>query len=465
MKDTLCVILAAGKGTRMRSVKPKLLHTISGRPIIEHVVRHVVDAQFQHIAVVVGWHSDEIQAVVKTTFPKLDIDFILQPEARGTGDALRVVLEKAGKYKNLFVLNGDQPLLSPVTMNAMHEYFRDQKLDLVMLSAFMEDPTGYGRVVRDDDGKAIGIVEEKDADEEILALDEAYVGVMAGKTAFLKDFVAQADTNNAQGEYYITDSLKFAAGQGANYAVLPEADEIEVMQVNNRVQLGRVEGVMNYLILEDLMEKGVTVRMPETVSVELGCEVGQDTEIMPFVRIEAGTVIGKGCVIGQGTILHAMKIGDECRVGPYNVLENSELEPGVSTGPFNHIRPDTLIKSGAKLGNYVEVKHSVVDGGSKINHQSYIGDATIGKNVNVGAGTITCNYDGYAKHPTIIEDGVFIGSDTQLVAPVEVGKDAYIGAGTTVTKNVPKGALALSRVPQTHIMGYAARKKTRTEED
>ena len=465
MKNTLCVILAAGEGTRMRSVTPKVLHTISGRPIIEHVVRHTINAGFKNIAVVVGWHSDDVKAALKQAFPKENIEFVLQPEQRGTGDALRVALEHANQYKNLLVMNGDQPLLSPETLKTVHEYFTENNQDLVMLSALLEDPTGYGRIVRDDDLQPIGIVEEKDADPDILAIDETYVGILEGNVAFLNEFIARADTNNAQGEYYITDSLKYAVSNDRACSVLPEADDFEAMQVNNRVELSRVESVMNWLIVSDMMQNGVTIRMPETVFVEMGCEVGQDTEILPMVRLEAGTVIGKGCRIGQGTILSNMKIGDGCSIGPYNMLEDSELEPGVSTGPFNHLRPDSLVKTGAKLGNYVEIKHSVVDSGSKVNHQSYIGDAQIGKNVNVGAGTITCNYDGYKKYPTIIEDGVFIGSDTQLVAPVTIGKEAYIGAGTTVTKNVPKGALALSRIPQTHIIGYSDRKKTKTEDD
>ena len=465
MKNTLCVILAAGAGTRMHSVTPKMLHTVSGRPIIEHVVRHVINAGFQHIAVVVGWHSDDVKALLKKAFSKEDIKFILQPEQRGTGDALHVAMEEADRYKNVLVLNGDQPLLSPETLKTVHGYFRENKMDLVMLSSLLEDPTGYGRIIRDDEYHALGIIEEKDADDDILMNNEAYVGVLEGKVGFLNEFLAQADTDNAQEEYYITDSLKYAAQKGVKFEVLPEADDFEAMQVNNRMELSRVEAVMNWIVVSELMENGVTIRMPETVFVEIGCEVGQDTEILPMVRLINGTVVGKGCRIDQGTILSNMRIGDECGIGPYNFLEDSELEPGVSTGPFNHIRPNTLVKTGAKLGNYVELKHSVIDGGSMVNHQSYIGDAQIGKNVNVGAGTITCNYDGYNKHPTIIEDGVFIGSDTQLVAPVNVGKEAYIGAGTTVTKNVPKGALALSRIPQTHIIGYSDRKKTKAEED
>lgn len=465
MKNTLCVILAAGEGTRMHSVTPKMLHTVSGRPLIEHVVRHVVDAGFQHIAVVVGWHSDDVKAALRKALPKQSINFILQPEQRGTGDALRVAMEHAGEYKSLLLLNGDQPLMSPETIKTIHRYFQENNQDLVMLSALLDDPTGYGRIVRDDDLQPIEIVEENDAEDKILAINETYVGVLEGKVAFLKKFLAQADTNNTKAEYYITDSLKYAVSQGRACAVIPEADDFEAMQVNNREELSRIESVMNWLVVSDMMQKGVTIRMPETVFVEMGCKVGQDTEILPLVRLQSGTVVGKGCWIGQGTVLSNMRIGDKCRVGPYNILEDSELESGVSTGPFNHLRPDSLVKTGAKLGNYVEIKHSVIDGGSKVNHQSYIGDATIGKNVNVGAGTITCNYDGFNKHRTVIEDGVFIGSDTQLVAPVTVGKDAYIGAGTTVTKNVPNGALALSRIPQTHIIGYSDRKKTKTEED
>jgi len=465
MKNTLCVILAAGKGTRMKSVTPKILHKVSGRPMIEHVVRSAVSAGFQHIAVVVGWESDDIKATLTRAVPKVDLRFVLQPEQRGTADAMRVALEQADGFKSALVMNADQPLMTPETLRTLHEYFKTEKLDLAMLSAILEDPTGYGRVVRDENGRARAIVEERDADPDLLELAEGYVGVLVGKTAFLKDFLAHADTDNAQGEYYITDSLKYGVQQGAQCEVLPEADEFEAMQVNDRVQLSRVEAVMNWLVVSELMARGVTIRMPETVFVELGCEVGQDTEIQGFVRLENGTRVGRGCFIAQGSVLTGMTIGDGCRIGPYNVLEDSEFESDVSTGPFNHVRPNTVVRSGAKLGNYVEIKRSTIDSGTKVNHQSYIGDATIGKNVNVGAGTITCNYDGYKKNPTIIEDGVFIGSDTQLVAPVHVGKNAYIGAGTTVTQKVPDGALALSRVPQTHILGYADRKNTKTEED
>jgi len=285
--------------------------------------------------------------------------------------------------------------------------------------------------------------------------------MMIASRKLLEEFLNSAGSDNAQGEVYLTGILEFAKKDNYTVQVLDTADELEVLQVNTRAELAKVEQVFNYIIVNEIMESGVTIRFPETVYIEIGVKVGQDTEIQPFVRLEAGTRIGKGCSIGQGTIIRGSTIGDNCEIGPYNLIEDSKISANVKVGPFNHLRPGALIEPEARIGNYVEIKKSVIGQGTKVNHQSYIGDAVIGKNVNVGAGTITCNYDGFEKHQTIIEDGAFIGSDTQLVAPVTVGKNAYIGAGTTVTKPVPEGALALSRTPQTHILGYAERRKAK----
>ena len=461
MKRPLAVILAGGEGKRMKSMTPKVLHKIAGRPIIEHVVRHVAAAGFENIAIVVPWSHDDIKAALADLDIKARIYFVVQPEPKGTADALSKALEQMDDYTPIMVTNGDQPLLSPDTFKELWEAYDEQDDGLVMLSAHLADPFGYGRIIRDEEYRPLRIVEQSDLDEEMEFIDEGYVGVLMADRTLLEAFLKEVKPDNNQGELYITDILEFTVNKGFPAQVLDIADELEVLQVNTRADLARVEDVLNYIIVYELMEQGVTVHSPQTVFIDQDVKVGQDTEIYPFVRLEAGTVVGKGCVIGQGTIIKGSTIGDNVQIGPYNFIEDSKVKNDVLIGPFNHFRPGTFIDPKAHIGNYVEIKKSVIGEESKVNHQSYIGDAIIGRRVNVGAGTITCNYDGFEKHQTFVEDEAFIGSDTQLVAPVKVGKGAYIGAGTTVTKPVPPGALALSRTPQTHILGYVERKKAK----
>jgi len=459
MKDVTAIILAAGLGTRMKSNRQKGLHSLAGRPLIFYPIRAALEAGIGRLVLVVGHQSDEVEECVSDIFPDADISFAVQEKQLGTAHAALCAREAVGESDDVVVLNGDLPLLGPDSLKGLMDACTASGGMLAVTTAVVDEPFGFGRVIRDKSGLASRIVEEKDASPAQRKVPEINLGVYAARADHLFSTLDSVGDGNAKKEFYFTDVVELTkkAGHGVGIFVLP--DETQARQVNDRVELAVAEEALYRARALRLMAEGVTIHRPESVLIDNDCEVGRDTEIWPGVELHAGTRIGVGCTIGTGTILDNVEVGDGVLIRPYSVMTDSVMEDESQAGPFTHLRPQSTLKHGSKVGNFVEMKKSVLGPGSKASHLTYLGDSSVGSEVNIGAGTITCNYDGVHKMPTTIEDGAFIGSDTQLVAPVKVGKDAYVGAGTTVTKDVPDGALALSRVQQTHIMGYAVNRK------
>lgn len=459
MHETLAIILAAGLGTRMKSRRQKGLHLAAGRPLISYPIQAALEAGVARVALVVGHQADEVEETVRGLFPGAPIEFVLQAEQKGTAHATLCARAAASPFRNVLLINGDLPLLPPASFLDLFQAFHATGGMFALQSAVLPDPAGFGRIVRDLSGAVAAIVEEKDATTDQRALHEVNVGVYAARTDALFSFLEGIGDANAGREFYFTDIVKILRDRGhaVGLHVLPAAED--AMQVNDRPALAEVERLLYLRHARRLMSEGVTIHQPETVMIDLDCRVGPDTEIFPGVEVHGGSRVGGACTLGRGCVLTRMTVGDNVLVKPYCVLSDSVVEDEAQLGPFAHLRPGSVMRRGSHVGNFVEMKKTDLGPGSKANHLTYLGDSTIGARVNVGAGCITCNYDGVNKLPTTIEDGAFIGSDCQLVAPVKVGKDAYVAAGTTVTKEVPPGALAISRVPQTHVMGYAERKR------
>jgi bifunctional UDP-N-acetylglucosamine pyrophosphorylase/glucosamine-1-phosphate N-acetyltransferase len=457
------VILAAGEGTRMKSRRAKVLHEAAGRALCEHVTRAALEAGAARVVVVVGVQADEVRARLLSRFPgeaaAARLLFAEQTERRGTADAVaraRAALD--GFDGDLLVLCGDVPALDGRALASLLARHRAAGAALTVLSAELPDPAGYGRMVRDGAGALREIVEERDATPDVRAIREINTGTYAADWLKLDAAIREIKPDNAQNEYYLTDAVRLllARGERAIAVVHPQPDE--ALGVNSRRQLAEVHAALSRAVLLRLMDAGVTVLDPATTWVHDTVEIGPDTVLYPGVTLEGQTRIGSGCVIRGGSRLTDVTVGDGAEVLDHTVATQSAIGARAHVGPFAHLRPGTVVGEDCKVGNFVETKKTTLGRGSKASHLSYLGDATIGEGVNVGAGTITCNYDGTHKHPTVLEDGVFIGSDTQLVAPVRIGKGAYVGAGTTVTKDVPPGALAISRADQRNIEGWVERR-------
>ena len=459
MSDIHVAILAAGKGTRMKSATPKVLHHAAGLPLIEHVIRTAETLRPRSVVVVVG-HMAE---AVKTGLSKrMGLAFALQEPQLGTGHAL-LQLEPIlrGAAGTLVLLSGDVPLLRPATLERLAARHRETGAAATVLTARVPQPRGYGRIVRDTDGAIAEIVEEKDASDEQRRIDEINSGVYAFDLAPLFDALKSIGSSNAQGEYYLPDLVRIYRARGSRVETVVLDDAREVMGVNSRKELAEVTAIMNGDRLDALMADGVTVIDPASTWVGPDVAVGADTVLHPNVYLEGTTRIGRGCVIHSGVRIADSVLDDGVVVNNFCVILQSRIASGAHVGPFAHIRPQSDVGEGAHVGNFVELKKTTLGRGSKANHLSYLGDATIGERVNVGAGTITCNYDGTLKHPTVIEDGAFIGSDTQLVAPVRVGAGAYVAAGSSIVEDVPPGALAITRGRQVNKPGWVAAKKTK----
>jgi bifunctional UDP-N-acetylglucosamine pyrophosphorylase/glucosamine-1-phosphate N-acetyltransferase len=374
----------------------------------------------------------------------------------GTGHAVQQALAELHDEGTTLILSGDVPLLDARTAKALVESCAGQRLALLTID--LPDPTGYGRIIRQGDSVQ-GIVEQKDATPAQREIHEVYTGMMAAPTAALRRWLSRLTNNNAQGEYYLTDLIAVARDAGKNVGAVIVADPIEAIGVNSRAELATVEGEIQRRVVNKLMAEGVTFRNPATVVIDSTVTIGADSVVYPFVTLEGTTRIGEGCVVEPGVHLVNCTVGDDVHLKSGTVAEESIIEDEASVGPYAHLRPGTRLGKHVKVGNFVETKKAVFGEGAKASHLSYIGDAEVGADANIGAGTITCNYDGVQKHKTIIEDGAFIGSDSQLVAPVRVGKGAYVAAGSTITKDVPADSLALSRTPQRVIAGWAARRR------
>ena len=448
------IILAAGQGTRMYSDMPKVLHKVAGQPMLTHVISTAKSLSPEKIHVVVGHGADQVKAEIDNDA----IDWCIQSEQLGTGHAVQQVLPSLKDGQSVLVLYGDVPLLTRTTLQTLIEQL--ELNDLVLLSARLNDPTGYGRIVRKEN-KVQCIVEQKDAGATTLAINEINTGILATRTELLKQWLSQVNNNNSQKEYYLTDCTELAVTGQYKVEAIVCNNANEILGINNKSQLAEVERIYQRSLAEQLMQNGVTLMDPDRIDVRGQVQIGKDVEI------DVNTVF-----IGNNTIADRVRIGANAVIINSNIeadtcihanchIENGVIGKNCEIGPFARIRPETVLEDNVKVGNFVEVKKSNVKTGSKINHLSYIGDSELGKHVNVGAGTITCNYDGANKHRTIIGDNVFIGSDTQFVAPVKVGDGATIGAGSTITKDTPEEKLTLARSKQVTIDNWQRPKKNK----
>lgn len=441
------VILAAGKGTRMYSDLPKVLHTLAGKPMVQHVIDAANNLGAQRVHLVYGHGGD----LLKNKLSDSSLNWVLQAEQLGTGHAMQQAAPFFADDEDILMLYGDVPLISVESLQRL----RDAKPQggIGLLTVKLDDPTGYGRIAREN-GKVVGIVEHKDATDEQRKIDEINTGILVANGADLKRWLAKLDNNNAQGEFYITDIIALAHHEGREITAVHPDRLSEVEGVNNRLQLSRLERVYQSEQADKLLLAGVMLRDPARFDLRGELTHGRDVEIDTNVIIEGSVTLGHRVKIGTGCVIKNSVIGDDCEISPYTVVEDSTLAAACSIGPFARLRPGAELAEGAHVGNFVEMKKARLGKGSKAGHLSYLGDAEIGDNVNIGAGTITCNYDGANKFKTIIGDDVFVGSDSQLVAPVTVARGATIGAGTTVTRNVGEDELVISRVKQTHIQGW-----------
>ena len=448
------IILAAGLGTRMKSATIKILHRAAGRPIIDYVLDVAGELSTRPPIMVVGHQRETVQQAVGDR-----ARYAVQEQQKGTGHAVLQAATLAHAAGPILILSGDVPLTRPETLRRLlAEHERSQNA-LTLLTMNLSQPASYGRIVRDAHGEVERIVESKDATDDEKQINEVNAGIYVFNGEHLFRNLRSLSTNNAQGEYYLTDLLGMLRRAGERVGAVVADDPIEALGVNSRADLASVEGEIQRRVVLKLMSDGVTFRNPATVVIDSTVTIGNDTVVYPFVTIEGATTIGSRCVIEPGVHLINVTAGDDVHLKTGTVAEDTFIGNDASIGPYAHLRPGSRLGRHVKVGNFVETKKAVFGDGAKASHLSYIGDAEVGANVNIGAGTITCNYDGVNKHKTVIEDGVFIGSDTQLVAPIHIGKGAYVGAGSTITKDVPPDALALSRTPQRIIEGWAARKR------
>jgi len=447
--DLSVVILAAGQGTRMRSALPKVLHRIAGKPLVQHVIdtARLLGSNETHL--VIGHGGDKLQQAISGD----DLNWVEQTEQLGTGHAVQQAVPALNESETVLILYGDVPLIKQSTLLNLLQ--NKPETGIALLTVALADPTGYGRIVRNAEGQVSAIIEHKDADPETLSIDEVNTGIMAVSANDLKHWLGNLSNDNSQAEYYLTDIIAMASNEGRPVVAVLADDELEVEGVNNRQQLARLERHYQRLQATELMQQGVTLYDPERLDIRGKVSIEQDVTIDINVILKGDISIASGSYIGPNCLLKNCRIGNNVHIKANTVIEDAVIGDDSSVGPFARIRPGTVLKQDVHIGNFVEVKKSIINNGSKAGHLSYLGDCEIGKNVNVGAGTISCNYDGANKHKTVLEDDVFVGSDTQLVAPVKVGKGVTIGAGTTVTADVSPGALVISRSKQREIANWA----------
>ena len=447
------VILAAGKGTRMVSDKPKVLHTLAGKPLLQHVLDCALSLQPQQVCVVYG-HGGE---AVPQAMAQYNARFVIQEPQLGTGHAVQQALPYLDHNGRTLVLYGDVPLIQHSTLHQMLQAGEG----LVLLTVNPDNPTGYGRIVRNAESDVQSIVEQKDASPEQLKIEEVNTGIMLVPTAKLREWLGRLGNNNAQGEYYLTDIVAMAVQQGVPVHTVQPAQRWEVEGINNKMQLATLERVWQQNVARRLMLQGVTLADPARLDVRGDLTCGRDVEIDVGCIFEGKVTLGDSVQVGPYSIIRNAAIAPGTQIAAYSHIDASEVGANCRIGPYARLRPGTRIGDDAHVGNFVEIKNSEIGQGSKANHLTYIGDSTVGCRVNIGAGTITCNYDGANKFRTVIGDDAFIGSDTQLVAPVTVGKGATIGAGSTITRDTPEGELTLSRSEQISIRGWQRPKKAK----
>jgi len=456
------VILAAGRGTRMRSERAKVLHAIAGKPFIVSVLETASALVPDRLAVVVGHDATEVERVCGAFFTRRPmagtVSYPRQVEQRGTGDAVRAAAAAfEGFDGDVLILYGDVPGLAAPTLRALVEQHRANAATLSLLTTEIDEPTGYGRILRRPDGTLRGIVEQRDLDPADQAVREINPGIYCVRSRALWPALTRLRADNAQGEYYLTDIVAMAVESGEVVETRAVPDPGEVAGINSREDMANLEERARKALVEKWMRAGVTFRDRATVYIEEDVTIGADTEIGPNVQLLGRTTIGRGCELDGTALLRDATLGDGVHLRLGVVMTDCQVGDGSIIGPFAHIRPGTVLAEEVHIGNFVETKKAKVGRGTKANHLTYLGDCEIGTATNVGAGTITCNYDGFQKHRTTIEAGAFVGSDSQLVAPVTIGRDAYVASGTTVTKDVPRASLALSRVKQVNVEGWADR--------
>ena len=455
---TAIVIMAAGKGTRLKSKHPKVLHEVCGKPLLAHVIgaaRRVLSPD--DIYAVVGHEAKRVRAAVQDT----NINFIVQEPQLGTGHAIMCAREVLAEYDDVIVLSGDAPLITSESITKLLEFHRQKKAAMTILSAWLEDPTGYGRILRTPTNRESveGVVEEKSCTPEQRKICEINSGFYVFSVKPLLANLEKLKTENPHREYYLTDMARVLSTAGEQVIATETSNPAEILGGNTRLELVELDRKLRKQKCMKLMSEGVTVFYPETCVIDADVEVGADTVIEPFVQLLGNTRVGSDCRIRSYSVIHNSTIGNEVTVRPGCVIDESCIEDGAIVGPYSHLRPGTQIGEGAHVGNFVETRKIRLGKKSKANHLTYLGDAEIGEGVNIGAGTITCNYDGVFKHRTVIEDGVFIGSNSTLVAPVRIGKGSYTGASSCITEDVPADALALGRARQIVKLGWAKKRK------
>ena len=440
------IILAAGKGTRMQSAKPKVLQTLAGKSLLGHVLDTCHQLTVDETIIVHGFGGEQVQDHIDQQYAHLPITWVAQTEQLGTGHAVKVTLSELPKDGQSLILYGDVPLVSCQTLATLQDANTD---GMSMLTLTVDNPFGLGRIKRDKDGNIEAIIEQKDANSDEQQIQEINSGIYCVDNALLHKFLPKLSNDNAQQEYYLTDIVKMAVADGITIAAIEPEHTFEIEGVNNRQQLASLERTWQSKLVADLQEAGVQFADPTRVDIRGTLSAGQDVFVDVGVVFEGDCVLGDNVYIEAGCVIKNAQIGNACHIKPYCVIDSAEVGAGVDIGPFAHLRPETILSDNSKVGNFVEIKKSTIGDGSKVNHLSYIGDATIGTGVNVGAGVITCNYDGVNKSQTIIDDNAFIGSNSSLVAPVKIGDTATVAAGSVITKNVDAHALAFGRARQT----------------
>ncbi|MBZ2174597.1 bifunctional UDP-N-acetylglucosamine diphosphorylase/glucosamine-1-phosphate N-acetyltransferase GlmU [Schnuerera sp. xch1] len=453
----ISVILAAGEGTRMKSRVPKVLHNINGKTMLQYVIEASKNASIEKNIVIVGHGGNE----VKNEFKDVDIEFKTQPIGEefpyGTGYAVMQAIDYIDDESNVMILYGDTPLITSKTIKEFMNYHRENEYDGTVLTAYVENPTGYGRIVRDEEGKILKIVEHKDANENEMKIKEINSGIYCFKGKYLKYALNEIDNNNAQGEYYITDVFTILREKNCKIGVCLIDDSTEIYGVNSRAQLAFCEKVMRDRINKSHMERGVTIINPESTYIGSKVKIGIDTIVYPGTFLKGNTVIGQDCIIGENTIIEDSQIGNKVDIHS-STIEKSSIDDGCHIGPYAHLRPNSHLGKNLKIGNFVEVKNSTIGNNSKAGHLAYVGDADVGENVNIGCGVVFVNYDGRTKHRSVIEDNAFIGSNSNLVAPVVVKEWGYIAAGSTITEEVGEGYLSIARARQVNKSGWVEKK-------
>ncbi|QEK11075.1 bifunctional UDP-N-acetylglucosamine diphosphorylase/glucosamine-1-phosphate N-acetyltransferase GlmU [Crassaminicella thermophila] len=453
MDNITAVILAAGAGTRMKSKLPKVLHTVCGKPMVEHVIDVAEEVNANKKIVVIGHEAEQVKKAIEHR----DVEFALQNEQLGTGHAVMQAENLIQDKGYVLLLYGDTPLIKGDTVKKLINFHIEGNFQATVLTAEFENPTGYGRIIRDENGNVLKIVEEKDASEEEKNIKEINSGIYCYDAELLKKALKQLTNENKQKEYYITDVIEILNREGYKVGAYKLRDNTDIMGVNSRVQLAEAEKVMQERILLKLMEDGVTIIDPKNTYVEKNVKIGKDTVLYPGVILRGDTEIGEDCIIGHNCRIENSIIKEGVQIQSSTIVD-SFVDEQCSIGPYAYLRPNSKLGKKVKIGDFVEVKNSTIDDESKASHLAYIGDAEVGKNVNIGCGVVFVNYDGKNKHKTIVEDNAFVGSNVNLVAPVVVRKRGYIATGSTITKEVPEGALSVARGKQKNIAGWVDRK-------